>query len=65
MSAEGEDRGPLSPEAAGAETHAEETLRPQDLAEMIGQDRLRENLSVFVEAARSRGESLDHLLECP
>ena len=62
MSAEGEDRGPLSLDVAGAETNAEETLRPQDLAEMIGQDRLRENLSIFVEAARSRGEPLDHLL---
>jgi Holliday junction DNA helicase RuvB len=62
MSAGGEDRGPLSSDSGGAETGAEETLRPQDLAEMIGQDRLRENLAVFVEAARSRGEPLDHLL---
>ena len=62
MSAEGEDRGPLSLDVGGTETHAEDSLRPQDLAEMIGQDRLRENLSVFVEAARSRGEPLDHLL---
>jgi len=62
MSSEGEDRGPLSLDVGGGETQAEETLRPQDLGEMIGQDRLRENLSVFVEAARSRGEPLDHLL---
>ena len=62
MSSEGEDRGPLSLDVGGGETQAEETLRPQDLGEMIGQDRLRENLSVFVEAARARGEPLDHLL---
>ena len=62
MSGEGEDRGPLSLDVGGGETQAEDTLRPQDLGEMIGQDRLRENLSVFVEAARSRGEPLDHLL---
>ncbi len=44
------------------ERSLEDTLRPGSLAEMIGQDRLRENLSVFVQAAHGRGESLDHLL---
>jgi len=56
------DRGPLSADPEQPERSAEESLRPQNLGEMIGQNRLRENLSVFVEAARSRGESLDHLL---
>jgi Holliday junction DNA helicase RuvB len=37
-------------------------LRPKRLDEMIGQDRLRENLAVFVRAARERGEPLDHVL---
>jgi Holliday junction DNA helicase RuvB len=40
----------------------EERLRPGTLAEMIGQDKLRENLGVFVAAARERREPLDHLL---
>ena len=40
----------------------EEQLRPGSLDEMIGQDRLRENLAVFIRAARDRGESLDHVL---
>jgi Holliday junction DNA helicase RuvB len=40
----------------------EESLRPQRLDEMVGQDKLRENLAVFVAAARERGEALDHLL---
>ena len=41
---------------------SEERLRPRSLEEMIGQARLRENLSVFIQAARERGETLDHLL---
>ena len=40
----------------------EDRLRPQTLEEMVGQDRLRENLGVFIAAARERGEALDHLL---
>ncbi len=40
----------------------EDRLRPADLSEMVGQDRVRENLAVFVEAARGRGESMDHVL---
>jgi len=37
-------------------------LRPQRLAEFIGQAKIKENLAVAVEAARSRGEALDHVL---
>jgi len=37
-------------------------LRPRRLAEFIGQPRVKENLSVAIEAARSRGEALDHVL---
>ncbi|HEB89910.1 MAG TPA: Holliday junction branch migration DNA helicase RuvB [Deltaproteobacteria bacterium] len=44
------------------ERSAEESLRPRNLGEMIGQERLRENLSVFVQAARARDEPLDHVL---
>ena len=62
MSPDDVDRGPLNAEPDSPDTNAEESLRPQNLGEMIGQDRLRENLAVFVEAARSRGEPLDHLL---
>ena len=39
----------------------EGALRPQRLRDFIGHDRLRENLAVFVAAARQRGESLDHV----
>ena len=38
------------------------TLRPQSLNEFVGQKAARENLKVFIEAAKSRGEALDHVL---
>lgn len=40
----------------------ENPLRPRTLSEYIGQDKAKENLSVFIEAARQRGEALDHVL---
>ncbi len=40
----------------------EPKLRPQTLGEYIGQNKVRENLSVFLAAARGRGEPLDHVL---
>ncbi|PIU32133.1 MAG: Holliday junction branch migration DNA helicase RuvB [Syntrophobacteraceae bacterium CG07_land_8_20_14_0_80_61_8] len=40
----------------------ENSLRPRTLAEYIGQDPVRENLRVFIEAARQRKEALDHVL---
>ena len=55
-------RGDLSREALAEERGFEDRLRPHSLGEMVGQDRLRENLAVFVAAARERGEPLDHLL---
>ncbi len=56
------ERGELSLGQQSEERSAEESLRPQNLGEMIGQPRLRENLSVFVRAARERDEPLDHVL---
>jgi Holliday junction DNA helicase RuvB len=41
---------------------SEATLRPQRLDEFIGQPQARANLSVFIEAARTRGQPLDHVL---
>ena len=38
------------------------SIRPQKLAEFVGQEKARANLSVFIEAAKSRGEALDHVL---
>src|SRR3990170_2934085 len=47
---------------AKPEDRSEPSLRPERLAEFVGQRTLCENLSVFIKAARSRGEALDHLL---
>ena len=38
------------------------TLRPKRLVDYVGQKRIKENLSVFIEAARGRGEAMDHIL---
>ncbi|MEE8099337.1 MAG: AAA family ATPase, partial [Hyphomicrobium sp.] len=40
----------------------EVSLRPQSLAAFIGQEQARANLRVFIQAARDRGEALDHVL---
>jgi Holliday junction DNA helicase RuvB len=44
------------------DTAVEPKLRPQTLGEYVGQTKVRENLSVFLAAARGRGEPLDHVL---
>jgi Holliday junction DNA helicase RuvB len=44
------------------EDSSEMTIRPNSLAELIGQDRVKENLRILIEAARGRGEALDHVL---
>jgi holliday junction DNA helicase RuvB len=57
-----DERSALSGRALPGEAQLEDALRPRSLDEMIGQDRIRENLAVFVRAARERGEPLDHVL---
>ncbi len=52
----------ISPEGRPEEAVVDSALRPRSLQEMIGQDRLRENLSILIQAARARGEPLDHVL---
>ncbi len=52
----------LSGTALEDEAAVEPKLRPQRLAEYIGQTKVRENLAVFLRAARERGEALDHVL---
>jgi holliday junction DNA helicase RuvB len=41
---------------------ADSSLRPQRLSEFVGQEQARQNLSVFIDAAKKRGEALDHVL---
>ncbi len=53
----------VNPAPAGAQEEAlERALRPRELAEYVGQEKIREQLSLFIEAARRRKESLDHVL---
>src|SRR6516225_7568847 len=51
----------VSADPAPAEP-ADRALRPQTLAEFVGQPKAQGNLKVFIEAARARGEALDHVL---
>ena len=44
------------------EDELEATLRPRLLDDFVGQDKLKENLKVFIQAAKARGEALDHVL---
>ena len=52
----------MSPPTRLDDDAGEASLRPQTLAEFIGQRATRENLSIFIQAARARGEALDHVL---
>ncbi len=51
----------IAPDFAQGDT-PEQSLRPLSLADFVGQKKLRSNLSVFIEAARGRGDALDHVL---
>lgn len=50
------------PDFSAEDAEVEFSLRPKTLTEYIGQDKAKENLSVYIEAARQRGEALDHVL---
>jgi holliday junction DNA helicase RuvB len=52
----------LTPEPLPEDVALDATLRPQKLSDFIGQARLKENLKVFIQAARQRGEALEHVL---
>ncbi len=52
----------VSPENSPEDGDAEITLRPQTLNEYIGQDKVKENLAIYIEAAKRRCEPLDHVL---
>jgi len=55
---------PTEPEIQSDEPEFDRALRPGSLDEFIGQDRLRQNLGVAIQAARQRHEPLDHILFC-
>ena len=52
----------VSTEFTEADSDIESSLRPKTLSEYTGQEKAKENLSVYIQAARGRGEALDHVL---
>jgi holliday junction DNA helicase RuvB len=54
----------VSPAALDGDAEADRSLRPRSFDEYIGQEKLKDNLRVFCEAARRRKEPLDHVLFC-
>ena len=52
----------LAPAVASEEEDLEQSLRPRRLAEFVGQERIKEQLSIALEAATARDEALDHVL---
>jgi Holliday junction DNA helicase RuvB len=52
----------ISPRQFGDDTEQEISLRPQNLSEFAGQETLKKNLAIYLEAAKKRGEALDHVL---
>ena len=52
----------ISPDRQATEVEVEVTVRPRRLKDFIGQDKIKENLAILIEAARARGQSLDHVL---
>ncbi len=53
---------PEKEQLSGPEQEIEKVLRPQEIRDFAGQEQIIENLKIFIEAARSRGEALDHVL---
>ncbi len=52
----------VAPEYLDMDSDVERQLRPRTIDEYIGQSKVKENLSIYIEAARHRGEPLDHVL---
>lgn len=52
----------VSPKTTDDESKFELSLRPKRLAEYIGQDKIKQNLAILLEAARARNEAIDHVL---
>ena len=52
----------IAPQATAEDEALERSVRPRRLGEYIGQGAVREQMSIFIQAARARGEALDHVL---
>ncbi len=56
------ERGLIKTEITNTDVVIENSLRPKTLSSYIGQDKIKDNLKVYITAAKSRGDALDHLL---
>ena len=56
------ERRIITTEVTEEDKRIEPNLRPQSLNDYIGQEKLKANLKVYIDAAKARGESLDHVL---
>ncbi|RJR15987.1 MAG: Holliday junction branch migration DNA helicase RuvB [Nitrospiraceae bacterium] len=54
----------ITPEAVTEDVNFEQSVRPHSFDEFIGQDKIKENLKVYIQAAKQRSEALDHVLFC-
>ena len=54
----------LSPEETPEDQGYDRALRPKRFEDFVGQDKIKDNLRVFVQAARKRGDAMDHVLFC-
>ena len=52
----------VAPEPTSRDMDSGNELRPRRLDEYVGQEHLRKSLGVFIQAAKARGEALDHVL---
>ncbi len=54
----------VEPAKDEGDVQLDRSLRPARFSDFVGQDRIKENLKVFIDAAKARGEALDHVLFC-
>ncbi len=54
----------IDPEIKAEDMSFELNVRPKEFNEFVGQDKIKENLKIFIQAAKQRGEALDHVLFC-
>jgi Holliday junction DNA helicase RuvB len=54
----------MAPDQNDEDLQIDRSLRPTRFGEFVGQDRIKDNLAVFIQAAKTRGEALDHVLFC-
>jgi len=54
----------IEPEQNDDDVQLDRSLRPLRFEDFVGQDRIKDNLRIFIEAAKGRGEALDHVLFC-